>query len=152
MFNGFDWFGNILEVREVSLHVIYCWVELTCRTDSKARAASEADEVALVCEVASVWLAVWAEAASNPDSSQASEVDSVVVCEVDSEDEVALVVLVDSNKVVDTWHKDETSATTYMPITMVLREVRLVPEVLPPSHLDYEPSLPSQTSRSSFET
>jgi hypothetical protein len=72
--------------------------------------------------------------------------------EEDSEVEVALVHPVDSTKVVDTWLLDETSVTTCMPITMVPKEVPPVPEVLLPSHLDSEPSPPSLTSRSSFET
>jgi len=104
-----------------------------------------------VCEVASVW-AVWVEEASSQDSNLASEVASRVDSEEDSEDEVALVLPVDSTKVVDTWLLDETSATTCMPITTVPKEVLLVPEVLPPSHLDSEPSPPSLTSRSLFET
>ena len=121
------------------------------RTDSKDKAVSEVDEVASVCEVALAWLVVWAEVDSNPDSNQASEVASAVASEVDSEDEVALEVPADSKVVVDIWLVAETSATTYMPITMVLREVLLVPEVLLLSHLDSEPSPPNQTSRSSFE-
>jgi hypothetical protein len=100
--------------------------------------------------VASVW-AVWAEEASNQDSNPASEVASRVDSEEDSEDEVALVLPVDSTKVVDTWLLDETSVTTCMPITMVPKEVLPVPEVLLLSHLDFEPSPPSLTSRSLFE-
>jgi hypothetical protein len=101
--------------------------------------------------VASVW-AVWAEEASNQDSNRASEAASKVGSEEDSEDEVALVLPVDSTKVVDTWLLDETSVTTCMPITMVPKEVLPVPEVLLPSHLDFELSPPSLISRSSFET
>jgi hypothetical protein len=104
-----------------------------------------------VCEVASVW-AVWAEEASNQDSNRASEAASKVDSEEDSEDEVALVPPVDSTKVVDTWLLDETSVTTCMPITTVPKEVLPVPEVLLLSHLDFEPSPPSLTSRSLFET
>jgi hypothetical protein len=104
-----------------------------------------------VCEVASVW-AVWAEEASSQDSNLDSEAASRVDSEEDSEDEVALVLPVDSTKVVDTWLLDETSVTTCMPITTVLKEVPPVPEVLLPSHLDSEPSPPSLISRSSFET
>jgi hypothetical protein len=100
--------------------------------------------------VASVW-AVWAEEASSQDSNLDSEAASRVDSEEDSEDEVALVLPVDSTKVVDTWLLDETSVTTCMPITMVPKEVLPVPEVLLLSHLDFEPSPPSLTSRSLFE-
>ena len=104
-----------------------------------------------VCEVASVW-AVWAEEASSQDSNQDLEEASRADSEEDSEDEVALVLPVDSTKVVDTWLLDETSVTTCMPITMVPKEVLPVPEVLLLSHLDFEPSPPSQTSRFLSET
>lgn len=80
-----------------------------------------------VCEAASVWLVVWAEVALFQASEAASravcEVDSSLDSEVDSEVEVALAHLVDSKVVVDTWLEDETSVTTCMPITMVLKEV-----------------------------
>ena len=101
--------------------------------------------------MASVW-AVWAEEASSQASNRASVVASKVDFEEVSEAEVALVLPVDSTKVVDTWLLDETSVTTCMPITTVLREVLPVPEVLLPSHPDFEPSPPSLTSRSLFET
>lgn len=99
----------------------------------------------------SVW-EVWAEEASNQDSNPVSEAVSKVDSEVDSVVEVALVVPVDSTMVVDIWLLDETSVTTCMPITTVPREVLLVPKGLLPSHLDFEPSPPSQTSRFLFET
>jgi hypothetical protein len=111
---------------------------LIFRTDSLVWAASEADEE--VCEVASVWVDPWAEEALF----LASEADSVVPCEADSEVEVALAHQVDS-LVPDTWLADGTLATTCMPITTVPRVVSVV---LPPSHLACEPSLPSPTSRS----
>jgi len=83
-----------------------------------------------VCEAASVWLAVWAEEASSLASEAASravcEVASSLDSEVDSEVEVALAHLVDSKVGVDTWLGDETSVTTCMPITMVLKEVQEV--------------------------
>ena len=101
--------------------------------------------------MASVW-AVWAEEASSQDSNLASEVASRADSEVDSGDEVVSVLPVDSTKVVDIWLLDETSVTTCMPITTVPKEVLPVPEVLLLSHLDSEPSPPSLTSRSSFET
>lgn len=106
-----------------------------------------------VCEAALAW-AVWDEEVSNPDSSPVSEAVSAVVCEVDSEVEVALAVPVHFSTVdqVDTWLLAETSVTTCMPITMVPRVVLLALEVLLPSHLDSEPSPPSLISRSSFET
>lgn len=80
-----------------------------------------------VCEVASVWPAVWAEVALF----QASEAASKAVCEVassldsevDSEVEVALAHLVDSKVGEDIWLEVETSVTTCMPITMVPKEV-----------------------------
>lgn len=100
--------------------------------------------------MASVW-AVWVEEDSSQVSNQDSEVASRVDSEVVSEVEVALVLPVDSTKVVDTWLLDETSVTTYMPITMVLKEVLPALEVLLLSHLDFEPSPPSLISRSSFE-
>jgi len=101
--------------------------------------------------VASVW-AVWAEEASNQDSNRASEVDSRADSEVDSEAEVASVLQGDSTKVVDIWLLDETSVTTCMPITTVPKEVPPVPEVLLPSHQDFELSPLSLTSRFLFET
>jgi hypothetical protein len=102
--------------------------------------------------VALVWEVVWAEEASSQDSNRASEAASRADSEEDSEVEVALAHLVDSTKVVDTWLLDETLVTTCMPITTVLREALPVPEVLLLSHLDFEPSPPNPTSRSSFET
>ena len=103
-----------------------------------------------VCEAASVW-AVWAEEGSSQVSNRDSEVASRVDSEVVSEVEVALVLPVDSIRVVDTWLLDETSVTTCMPITTAPKEVLPVPEVLLLSHLDSEPSPPSQTSRFSSE-
>lgn len=108
--------------------------------------------MALVCEVASVWPVVWVEVVSSQASNLDSEAASVEDSEVVSEVEVALVLPVDSKAVAVTWPEDETSATTSMPTTTVLKEVLPVPEVLPLSHLDYGPSLLSQISRSLSET
>jgi hypothetical protein len=153
MFNGFDWFGNILEVREVGGH-------LTCgrisadmsRTDSLAWVVCV--EVEEGSEVVSPWVA-WAEAALHQ---EASEVDSLLLSEADSEDEVHLDLPAHSadtdttcmvDLVAPVVPLDETSATTSTPTTTGLREVPPVPL---PSHLVCVLSQPSPISRSSFET
>ena len=121
MFNGFDWFGNVLEVREVRFFIAFIQRVLMIRTDlptlvpvvvAVSEVASEAGSVVLAFEVALVEDSVAVSAAALAAAASVVEEDSVAGMADEAATATAALVAMPAVKTVA-----GLSATIFMPTT-----------------------------------